>query len=160
MPNEYLSDFVCVCVYYWVSNTLTGRAQVHTRAASEMLCRRLKDLVEKYQLTVDVMLVPLTLNWLMRVLQWWFDAMRRVNRPRPLIGAIHIDELDTDQIMSIHRNSGHPGVWHTTDFVRRVCPPITRSAVRSSIWACEEWQLIDPAPIHWEKGELEVNRNW
>ena len=55
-----------LCVYYWVSDTLTRRAQVHTKAASELLTRRwlntLKDLVAEYQLTVDVTLVPSILN--------------------------------------------------------------------------------------------------
>ena len=80
-------------------------------------------------------------------LDHWFDS-------------IHIDELNADQIMSIHRRSGHPGVWHTTYFVRRICPPTTNAAVRSAIWACEDCQLIVPAPIHWEKWKLEVYGNW
>ena len=115
--------------------------------------------MDEYQLTMDVTLVPSTLNIadrLMKVSQLWFDVTRWGIGPGPLIGAIHIDELDADQIMSIHRNSGHPGVWHTTYFIRRVCPPIIKAAKRM----CEEYQLIDPAPIHWEKGKLVVNENW
>lgn len=68
---------------------------------------------EEYQLTVDVTLVPSAqnvANRLTRVSQQWFDAMKRSNGPGPLIGAIHVDELDADQIMFIHRNSGYPGV--------------------------------------------------
>ena len=128
-----------------------------------MLIRRqlntLKDLVAEYQLTVDATLVPLTLNiadQLTRVPHRWFNAMGRGNGPGPLIGAIHVDELDTDQIMSIYRNSGHPGVWRTTYFVKRVCLPIKEAAVISTIQVCEECQS---APIHWEKGKLEVNGN-
>ena len=41
-----------VCVYHWVSDTLTGRAWVRTKTASEMLIRKqlntLKDLVDEY----------------------------------------------------------------------------------------------------------------
>ena len=55
-----------VCVYHWISETLTGKAHVHTKAASEMLIRRwlstYKELVKKYAMTVDVTLVPSTLN--------------------------------------------------------------------------------------------------
>ena len=51
-----------VCVYYWISDTLT----VCTKAASEMLIRRrlstLKEIVKEYALTVDVTLVPSTRN--------------------------------------------------------------------------------------------------
>ena len=82
------------------------------------------------------------------------------NGPKPLIGAIHVDELDADQIMAIHRSSEHSGVWHTTYFVRRICPATPRAAVKMAIRTCEECQSIDPAPVHWEKGTLEVDDKW
>ena len=28
------------------------------------------------------------------------------------------------------------------------------------MWTCEECLSIDPAPVHWEKGKLEVEGNW
>ena len=50
-----------VCVHHWVSDTLTGRTRVRTKAATEILIRRqlntLKKLVEEYELTVDVVFV-------------------------------------------------------------------------------------------------------
>ena len=79
------------CVYHWLLDTLTGRARVRTKTASEMLIRRrlntLKDLVAEYHLTVDVTLVPSTLNQadrLTRVPQRWFDAMKRGNGTRAI----------------------------------------------------------------------------
>ena len=55
-----------VCAHYWVSDTLTERTQVCTKAATEMLIRRrlntLKKLVEEYELTVDVVLVSSNKN--------------------------------------------------------------------------------------------------
>ena len=77
-----------------------------------------------------------------------------------LVGATQVDELNADQILTIHRNSGHSGVRRTTYFVMKVCPPTTKAAVRSAIRSCEECQSIDPAPIHWQKGKLEVSENW
>ena len=159
------------CVYHWLSDTLTGRARVRTKTASEMLIRRrlntLKDLVAEYHLTVDVTLVPSNLNLadhladrLTCVPQRWFDAMKRGNGPEPLIGATQVNELNADQIPTIHRNSGHSGVWRTIYFVRKVCSPTTKAAVRSAIRSCEECQSIDSAPIHWQKGKLEVSENW
>ena len=68
--------------------------------------------------------------------------MKMENEPKPLIGAIHVDEL----IMAIHRSSGHLGVWHTTYFIRRICPATPRAAVKMAIRTCEECQSIDPAP--------------
>lgn len=69
--------------------------------------------MREYKLTVDVMLDTSTDNMadrLTRVLQQWFN-MKKENRPGPLINAVHVDELDMSQIMSIHRSSGHLRVW-------------------------------------------------
>ena len=103
-----------VCVHHWVSDTRTGRTRVRIKAATEMLIRRrlntLKKLVEEYELTVYVVLIPSNKNMadqLTRVSQRWFTAMKMENGPKPLIGAIHVDELNVDQIMAIHRSSGH-----------------------------------------------------
>lgn len=45
------------CVHLCVSDMLTGKAKVHTKAANEMLIRRqfdtLKKLVEEYELLVN-----------------------------------------------------------------------------------------------------------
>lgn len=54
-----------LCIFHWVSDTLTGKARVCTKAASEMLIRRLdtiKKLVAKYDLFLDVTLVTLNCN--------------------------------------------------------------------------------------------------
>ena len=139
---------------------------MHTKAATEMLIRRrmytLKKLVEEYEMTVDVVLVLSNKNMadrLTRVPQRWFTAMKMENGPKPLIGAIHVDELNADQIMAIHRSSGHPGMRCTTYFIRRICPVTPRAAVKMAIRTCEGCQSIDPAPVHWEKGKLEVDDN-
>ena len=108
--------------------------------------------VEKYELTVDVVLVPSNKNManqLTRVPQRRLTAMKMENGPKPLIGAIHVDELNADQIMAIHRNSGHPGVQRTTYFIRKICPATPRTAVKMAVRTCEECQSIDPALEHW-----------
>ena len=62
--------------------------------------------------------------------------------------------------MSIHKSSGHSGMQRTTYYIRRICLVTTKAAIKLAIWTCEECQFIDPAPVHWEKGTLEVNGNW
>ena len=155
-----------VCVHHWVSDTLTGITRVCTKAATEMLIRSwlntLKKLVEEYELTVDMVLVPSNKNMadrLMRVPQRCFTALKMENGPKPLISTINVDELNADQIMAIHRCSGHPEVRCTTYFIRRIWPATPRAAIKMAIRMCEECQSIDPAPVHWEKGTLEVNDN-
>ena len=128
-----------------------------------MLIRRqlntLKKLVEEYELIVGMVLVPSNKNManrLMRVPQQWFTAIKMENGPKSLICAIHVDELDADQIMAIHRSSGHPGVQHTTYSVRRICPATPRAAVKITIRTCEECPSTSPLG----KGTLEVDDNW
>ena len=131
----------CVYVYHWVSDTLTGNTRVRTKAATEMLIKRRLNTLKKLELIVDVVLVlsnKYMANQLTRVPPQWFTAIKMENGPKPLIGTIHVDELDTDQIMAIHRSSGHPGVQHTTYFVRRICPATPRAAVKIAIRTCEE----------------------
>ncbi len=115
---------------------------MHTKAAKKMPIRRqlnaFKELVKEYELNVDMTLDPSTqniANQLTRVLQWWFDIMKKENGLGQLIGAVHVNELEADQTMSINRSSGHLGVRHTTYF-------------KSAIWMCKEYQSIDPAPVH------------
>ena len=110
-------------------------------------------------MTVDMVLVPSNKNMadqLMRVPQRWFIAMKMENGPKPLISAILMDELNADQIIAIHRSSGHLGMQCTIYFIRRICPATPRAAIKIAIRTCEECQSIEPAPFHWEKGTLEV----
>ena len=55
-----------LCVYHWISDTLTGKARVRTKAASEMLIRRrletIRKLVTEYNLSVDAVLVTSNCN--------------------------------------------------------------------------------------------------
>ena len=91
--------------------------------------------MKEYELTVDVTLVLSTQSiteQMMKVSQWWFNAMKKHSEPGPLIGALYMDEQDVDQIMPIHRSSENPRVWQTTYFVKRVCPLITKIAVKSA----------------------------
>ena len=164
---SFLWLFIWVRLHHWVSDTLTGRTRVRTKAATEMLIRRrlntLKKPVEEYELTVDVVLVPSNKNMadrLTRVPQRCFTAMKMKNGPKPLIGAIHVDELNAEKIMAIHRSSGHPGLRRTTYFVRRISPATPRAASKMAIRTCEECQSIDPAPVHWGKETLKVDDNW
>ena len=150
-----------LCVYHWMSDTLTGKARVRTKAASEMLIRRrlstIRELVTEYELSVDVKLVTSECNLadrLTRVPQRWFKSLKEEAEPEPTTCAASIQELDPAQILAIHGRSGHPGVKRTTYFVRKVCLSTSKAAVRSAIRGCAECQSIDPAPIRWKNGTL------
>ena len=147
----------CVCTIGY--RTLTGRTLVHTKAATELLIRRRLN-TKKTWSWLDMVLVLSNNNMadrLMKVPQRWFTSMKMENGPKPLIGTIQVDELNANQIMAIHRSSGHPGVQRTTYFVRRIYLATPRAAVKMAIRTRGECQSINPAPVLWEKGTLEID---
>ena len=112
-----------LCVYHWISDTLTGKARVCTKAASEMLIRRrletIRKLVMEYNLSVDVVLVTSNCNLtdrLTRVPQRWYDTIKKEAGPVPLLCAASVE--GADKIRDIHHDSGHPGVRRTYYFVQ------------------------------------------
>ena len=81
-----------LCVYHWISDTLTGKARVRTKAASEMLIRwrleTIRKLVTEYNLSVDAVLVTSNCNLADRLTQMpqrWYDAMKKEAGPIPLV---------------------------------------------------------------------------
>ena len=71
-------------------------------------------------------------------------------------GPIEIDET----ISSIHEETGHHGIKRTLYFSRKVSPAVTRRDVRRVVIACQVCQSIDPAPVKWARGQLNVDETW
>ena len=64
-------------------------------------------------------------------------------------------------ITSKHREAGHPGVRRTLYFARRdIAHSVTRGMVQSVLARCEVCQSVDPAPVKWRHGSLEVSETW
>ena len=148
-----------LCVYHWISDTLTGKAMVRTKAASEMLIRRrletIRKLVTEYNVSVDAVLVTSNCNLadrLTRVPQRWYDAMKKEAGPVLLLCAASVEAAD--KIRQIHHESGHPGVRRSYYFVQLTNPSVSKSAVRAVVKECQPCQSIDPAPARWQKGRL------
>ena len=155
------------CVHRWISDTLSGKARVRTKAASEMLIKRrlstLQELAAEYRLTIDVALVKSQVNRAdphTRVPQRWLDALRKEAEPIEPVCAASMGELDPARIWTIHRSCGHPGVKRTLYFVKLVSSEVSKAAVREVVRECEECQSIDPAPVSWKAGRLDVRENW
>ena len=79
---------VSLFVNRWLTNTLTGKAKVSTKATNEMLIQRrlniFSELVRKYMLVADAMLVKSNQNKadrITRVLQRWLEAMDYETEP-------------------------------------------------------------------------------
>ena len=149
-------------VYQWVSDGLTGKSRLRTKAANEMLIRRrvaiVVALVKEYDLQVTVSLVPSHENKadsLTRVPEKW---LRKVGVPS-VVGAV-VDDSVGERIRRVHHEAGHPGVRRTLYFVRRQDAGVGYRQVRDVVRECDVCKSIDPAPVRWEKGHLSVRRVW
>ena len=61
---------------------------------------------------------------------------------------------------SHHWSTGHYGVKRTLYFARRIDPSVGREEVRQVVEKCIACQSIDPSPIKWSKGKIEVKGTW
>ncbi|XP_047144675.1 uncharacterized protein LOC124818174 [Hydra vulgaris] len=127
-----------VTVFQRVSDALTGKSRLKSKAMGKMLIRKRLSVLQKrfkeYGINVNVKLVPSKDNLA--------NALTRV------------------QSRCIHKRTGHFGVKHTLNFVRQVIPTATKNDVRKVTKNCEPCQSIDPAPVQWEKEKLSVKENW
>ena len=148
-----------------ISDTLSGKARVQTKAASEMLIRRRLDtiikLVKEYTQSMNVSFVKSSQNkadQLTRVPQRWLDAIKRNTRPVQPTCTASASSVGLDQIKIVHQQSCHLGVRRTLYFVKQIAPGVSKAKVKTVVKECEECQLIDPAPVHWSKGALNVRQ--
>ena len=152
-----------VNVHRWLSDALSGRARLRTKAQSELLIRRrvgvVKQLVEELSLAVSVTLVRSCENRadaLTRVPREWLRdnvvAAALVSSGDPSIGAA---------ISDVHERAGHPGVRKTLYFARRdISKDVKRSDVQKTVSECDVCRSIDPAPVQLLHGSLEVEGLW
>lgn len=64
-------------------------------------------------------------------------------------------------IRDVHERAGHPGVRRTLFFSRReISPAVTRKEARVVVSQCDTCRSIDPAPVKWQPGKLEVEESW
>ena len=150
------------CVHRWVSDTLTGKARLNTKAVGKMLVRlrlgTLQALVELFELTMDITLVKSCQNCtdsLTRVPQRWLDLHKKWGEPMPESCAAVTSRLSKNQVADIHQKRGHMGVKRTLYFARIIDQTMSKELVKSVVSTCETWQSIDPKPVRWEKRRFE-----
>ena len=146
-------------VFHWLSDALSGKARLKTKAASELLIRRrletIKNIISEYGLEVEVRSVPSVENRA--------DILTRV--PKKWLSSSETQEICAGAVMegdiaAVHETSGHPGIRRTLHLCRRLDPSVTRKQVQQVIRQCSACQSIDPAPQRWQHGELGVAKNW
>ena len=94
-------------VYHWMTNALTEKPQLNTKATSEMFMRwwleTLTSLVKEYNFSEDIALVKSDQNWadlLNGIPQKWFD-MRKIE-PMQTVCAFAVGDLSPVQLTEIH----------------------------------------------------------
>ena len=119
--------------------------------------------MKEYTLSMNVSLVKSSQNKadrLTRVPQRWLDAIKRNTGPVQPACTASVSSVGLDQIKIVHRQSGHPGVRRTFYSVKQIASGVSKAAVKTDVRECEECHSIDPAPVHWSKGALNVKQTW
>ena len=157
-------------VFHWISDLLSGKARLKTKATSEMLIRRrlstLKMLADEYGLDISVHSVASAENKsdvLTRVPEKWLgERTGEVPVACAVVGAERADNQNrmAREVERIHHASGHPGVRRTLYFAKRANVQVTRRVVQSVVSSCQTCRSIDPAPEKWTGGHLAVETVW
>lgn len=153
-----------ITVFHWISDALSGKARLKTKASSEMLIRRrvntVKAIVSEYELKVDIALVPSHANAadvLTRVPRNWIKHFEDSHQSPVCVAAC---SMSPRRLRDLHEQTGHQGVERTLYFARKIDSTVPRSAVTEVVKACNTCNSIDPAPVHWKRGRLDVNEIW
>ena len=132
----------------WLTSILSGSHRIRTSGIAEMLVRRrlsmIDDLKNEYDLVMHVELVSSAKNKadvLTRVPQVWLK-----------------NEIQ-QSVVAMHERH-HFGMERTLHLAQQVDPTVTRKEVEMVVAACRECKSIDPAPVRWEHGELNVKSHW
>ena len=161
-----------VTVHRWLSDALSGKARLRTKAQSEMLIRRrvavFRQLVIEYELEVTIELVASAVNRadeVTRVPNAWLQTADQPttdsSKAQPVAVAA-ITSASAGDIRTIHENIGHQGVRRTLWYARRELGVrrASKPAVRDVVRRCQTCASIDPAPERWPGGSLGTERTW
>jgi transposase InsO family protein len=144
-----------------VNSLLTNDKKIKTHGLGEMLVRRrlelLSALVDECGLQLKITQVPTDRNLadrLTRVPQKWLQ--------QKVVAAVSESPgPSVDDLKAVHEWN-HFGVNRTL-YVAKNCHPtsnVTREQVEAVVRACHRCRSIDPAPVRWEAGNLEVEATW
>ncbi|XP_065654532.1 uncharacterized protein LOC136081163 [Hydra vulgaris] len=136
-----------VTVHGWLKSMLTESHRIRSNALSEMLIKRrlslLQDLIKEYNINITLKWVPSSKNKadvLTRVPKTWLNELSR-RSAKELCGVSIAEEI---------RNC------HS----KRRLPHVLRKDVEECVRKCCQCNSIDPAPIKWENGVLDVPDTW
>jgi hypothetical protein len=157
---EIVNDSSTVCG--WLQSLITGDKPVRVKGLGEALARRrlslIESLMKECELTVSVTLVKSNENIadkLTRVPQNWLTT--KFNQCALGVQDNH-QEMDLRGFHELH----HLGIDKTWYLVKKCFPgiDIKRNEVQKVVETCVRCKSIDPTPVKWEEGDLEVATVW
>ncbi len=151
-------------VYGWLKSITTDSHRIRTHGMAEMLVRRrlsvIKMLAEEYGLELIVDWVASAFNkadGLTRVKKQWLGDESSPNNDRSICGSVAAASVA--DLRNSH-NQHHLGIDRTWYLAKLKDPTVKRADVASVVNACAKCRSIDPAPVVWEKGNLDVADGW
>ena len=150
-------------VFGWISSLIEKSKRVKVAGLSEMLVKRrlvlLSDLIEAYNLQIQIAKVASEINKadaLTRIPKAWLSK-----RNSQLENSFVAVKDRANVIKEIH-DKFHGGLERTFYAVKIIAPDmnIRREEVLDVVKNCEKCLSIDPTPIRWEHGCLEVTKIW
>lgn len=165
---EVMSDSATVCG--WLRSVINDSHRPRTSGLSEMVIKRrlciLGELMSEYGMSVTVTNVPSATNKadpLTRVDRRWLShaAAGAAGSVREATsGEDGVHRPTVQDVKDIHEQH-HFGLDRTLHFVRqRFGESVRESDVRDVVQSCIQCRSIDPAPVRWDTGSLEVDQVW
>ena len=153
-----LSDSATVCG--WVKSVLADSKSPKVSGLSEMIVKRrlslISELIGEYGLNLKIEKVKSDENKA--------DKMTRVPQKWLSKGTCHVNLALTEDIIDRLRNlhdAHHLGVDRTLHLATsKWGSVVTRKDVEEVIEQCHVCKRVDPAPVQWENGHVNVNDDW
>ena len=150
----------------WVGSVIRDAKRPKVSGLGEMLVKRrlgmLSELISGYELTLSISLVPSSQNKadvLTRVPKRWLKGVREEEVACAGVGEPHDSSIKAAVIRSHGRH--HMGTKRTFFLAKKeLGNGVTQAVVEDVVRGCDPCQKIDPAPVKWEKGSLDVEITW
>ena len=133
------------------------------RALVERRLFNIRDTLEAYNLTIEVTWIPSEQNKadaLSRVPNKWVVRARKYENERVLASTIS-PKVSVENIKCTH-DLCHSGIDATIFLCQQKFAGCTvdKDLVQTVVKNCNRCQSIDPAPVRWERGTVEVDEPW
>ena len=154
-------------VYGWVQSVICDSKRPKVAGLGEMLTRRrlsiIAELIDTYDLSINLHLVASELNIadkLTRVPKRWLAKKTCAVIQSENATTLDENAYTMDMLRDLH-DTHHLGVKRTLHIAKEKWGDrIDAKDISKVVSECQTCRQVDPTPISWEKGELEVVATW